>query len=513
MEIQMNIIHASFKDKFLISKVIFGIAAVVLAIDPILWLVRTWGDSSYDSSGFIVFCICVGLFLWSVTSDRTAHTVNLRLPFVLLSVSALTRMVGQVLAVNVIGAITLVLDIYAIGHLAAVGCRKRPISPGWLAICFAFSLPLERIIQRTIGYGLQSVSADGACLVLNSFFDNVRCNGVRILIDHQDVLVDLPCSGARALLLLLLFYSTCMTVCRPGIAKGIAGLGLTIMSGILVNVIRIIVIATGLVYPKLFMGIDVMAAPWHDLLGLIFLSIGCLPVIYWASLANKRQHPPKIISNKKRVGDKPLLRLNPLWQACGFLIIAAVIISLPRKPIDVARPNITVDLPSWIHGNTAIHVPLLPQEKAYFTQYGGAAAKAIYGEHGLLIVKTSAPLRHLHSPDECLRGLGFNVQYKGVSHKTLPTAIYKAIAPDGASYRVAVSFISSEGHTTSNVSEAVWNWMQQPGGMWYALQRISPWNLGDSENNHWDNAIMAAMDISSPSSSIQPVKFKGNDHD
>ena len=261
------------------------------------------------------------------------------------------------------------------------------------------------------------------------------------------------------------------------------------------------------------MGIDVMAAPWHDLLGLIFLSIGCLPVIYWASLANKRQHPPKIISYKKRVGDKPLLRLNPLWQACGVLFIAAVIISLPRKPIDVARPNITVDLPSWIHGDTAIQVPLLPQEKAYFTQYGGAAAKAIYGEHGLLIVKTSAPLRHLHSPDECLRGLGFNVQYKGVSHKTLPTAIYKAIAPDGASYRVAVSFISSEGHTTSNVSEAVWNWMQQPGGMWYALQRISPWNLGDSENNHWDNAIMAAMDISSPSSSIQPVKFKGNDHD
>ena len=140
----MNIPKSLIKDKFLISKVIFGIAAVVLAIDPILWLVRTWGDPSYDSSGFIVFCVSVGLFLWSVTSDRIARTVNLRLPFVLLSVSALTRMVGQVLAINVIGAITLVLDVYAIGHLAAVGCRKRPISPGWLAICFAFSLPLEK---------------------------------------------------------------------------------------------------------------------------------------------------------------------------------------------------------------------------------------------------------------------------------------------------------------------------------------------------------------------------------
>ena len=511
----MNDIQIYFRDKFFLSKLIFGAAAVVLAIDPVLWLVQTWRDPSYDSSGFIVFCVCAGLFLWSVTSERTAHhTVNLRLPLFLLAVSALTRLVGQVLAINVVGAITLVLDVYAIGHLAAVGFRKRPISPGWLATCFAFSLPLERIIQRIMGYGLQSVSADGACTILDSIFDNVRCNGVRILINHQDVLVDLPCSGARALLLVLLFYAVCMTVCRPGIRKGILGLGLTFLSGILVNVLRIIVLATGIAYPGFFGGIDVMAAPWHDLLGLAFLAIGCLPVIYWASLVYKQQRPPEK-SNKKREGleGKPLLRLNPLWQACGFLVLAAAIISLPRKPIDIAKPNIKVELPSWIHGNVATPVPLLPKEKAYFTQYGGAAAKAIYGEHGLLIVKTSAPLRHLHSPDECLRGLGFDVQYKGVSHHPLPTAIYKATAPDGARYRVAVSFISSEGHTAGNVSEAVWHWMQQPGSIWYTLQRISPWNLEDVENERWDHAVMTAMDIRIPNPPIQPIKFEGSHHD
>ena len=77
-----------FKDKFFVSKVIFGVAAVILAVDPVLWLVRTWSDPSYNSNGLIVFCVCVGMFLWSVTSDRTAHTVNLRLPFFLLSVSS-----------------------------------------------------------------------------------------------------------------------------------------------------------------------------------------------------------------------------------------------------------------------------------------------------------------------------------------------------------------------------------------------------------------------------------------
>ncbi|HIC59964.1 MAG TPA: exosortase T, partial [Rhodospirillales bacterium] len=466
----MNSLSINLKDKITIPKFIFGVAALVLAIDPVLWLIQTWRDPSYDSSGFFVFCICIGLFLWSVTSDRTAHTVNLRLPFILLAVSAFTRLVGQVLAINVIGAITLVLDVYAIGHLAAVGFRQRSISPGWLATCFAFSLPLERIIQRTMGYGLQSISADGACLVLGSIFDNVRCNGVRILIDHQDVLVDLPCSGARALLLVLLFYSACMTVCRPGITRGFFGLGITLLSGICINVIRIVVIATGIAYPKFFMGIDVMKAPWHDLLGLTFLAMGSLPVIYWASLVYNRQHPSEKSNEKNgRLELKPFSRLNTLWQAVGFLALATVIVSLPRKPIDVAKPNLKVVLPSYIHGNIATPVPLFPKEQAYFTKYGGAAAKAVYGEYGLLIVKTSAPLRHLHSPDDCLRGLGFDVEYIGVSHQNLPTAIYKATASDGASYRVAVSFVSSHGHIASNVSEAVWQWMQHPGGIWYTL--------------------------------------------
>ena len=94
-----------------------------------------------------------------------------------------------------------------------------------------------------------------------------------------------------------------------------------------------------------------------------------------------------------------------------------------------------------------------------------------------------------------------------MSHKTLPTAIYKTTATDGTSYRVAVSFVSSHGHIATNVSEAVWHWMQNPGGIWYTLQRISPWNPESLENNHWDHAVMAAMDIRKTQPLIQPTKF------
>ena len=84
---------------------------------------------------------------------------------------------------------------------------------------------------------------------------------------------------------------------------------------------------------------------------------------------------------------------------------------------------------------------------------------------------------------------------------------YKTTATDGTSYRVAVSFVSSHGHIATNVSEAVWHWMQNPGGIWYTLQRISPWNPESLENNHWDHAVMAAMDIRKTQPLIQPTKF------
>jgi hypothetical protein len=181
--------------------------------------------------------------------------------------------------------------------------------------------------------------------------------------------------------------------------------------------------------------------------------------------------------------------------ALGFLLVAALIVSLPRTPIDVARPDIKISLPLMIDNHEGIPSPLLPKEKIYFTQYGGAAAKASYGNNGLLVIQTSSPLRHLHAPDECLRGLGFEVRHVGISYDTIPTAVYKATTAEGQSYRVAVSFISDQGHITSNVSEAVWRWMQEPDSVWSAIQRISPWEQDSSITRRWDRAVLAALDI------------------
>jgi len=485
---------------------IFGIAAGVLAFEPIHWLAQTWQDPAYDSKGFLIFLVCVGLFLWSVTSPRNhTHPTNTRWALALLTATALIRLTGQVFAVNIIGALALVIDVYALATLAGVQYRKRSISPGWLAVCFLFALPLERVMQHTVGFGLQSLSAGSACLILGGLFDNVSCHGVRILINHKDVLVDLPCSGARTLLLLQLFYAACMTVCRPSLTSGLFGFCVTLFSSLWINIFRIVALAVGIAYPEMVFGMDVMAEPGHSLLGLMALALGCLPILLWARFTEytPRLHnliassnPDKQFSPTQVMGlGFQALKAHPMAMAFGFLIVAGGIVSLPKTPIDVARPNIKVSLPLIIDNHQGIPSPLLPKEKVYFTQYGGAAAKASYGNNGLLVIQTSSPLRHLHSPDECLRGLGFEVQHIGISYDTIPTAVYKATTAEGQSYRIAVSFISDQGHITSNVSEAVWHWMQKRDSVWSAVQRISPWEQDSLITRRWDRAVLAALDI------------------
>ena len=492
------------------AQVIFTIAAMILAIAPLNWLITTWLDPSYASKGFYIFLAVSGLFIWSMTSPCHLDVVpDRRRALLLLLFTAVVRLIGQVVAVNTIGALVLVIDIYALGLLAGLKWRTRPLSPGWLAIGFAFSLPLERIAQRTIGFGLQQISAEGACMVLRGLYSDVRCEGVRIILAGKDVLIDLPCSGARTILLLLLGFTLMAAVVRPNTGQSIAGGVATLLAGLAANMVRISVLAISIAQPQVFFNIDLMARPWHDIVGLIALTLGTLPLLYWArtipwsrldiSINARCRHfiPDRV----RRDGWWLSPPVNP-WRnktglkgALAFFILALTIVNLPRKAIDVAPRDITIDLPSYLAGFGARKLSLLPREKTYFTKYGGAAQKAVYGPNQLLVVRTSAPLRHLHAPDECLRGLGMKVTYLGVSHDPTPSAVYSLESATGTRYLVNVTFVSDQGHVTTNVAEAVWRWLQNPESTWSSVQRISPIGAGSRARNVFDRAVFAALEI------------------
>jgi hypothetical protein len=298
-----------------------------------------------------------------------------------------------------------------------------------------------------------------------------------------------------------------MCVFRPSLLRGLLIGAVTLASALLANVIRISFLATFIAFPEKIGGIDVMAQPYHDLIGLVCLTLAALPLVCLSGRrVGKRLFACPPISTVPRgqtikLFAHPTLILNDKFIALGFVLLAAVIICLPRQPLDVSDTRTALSLPVYLNGEYAQAVELSQKEQNYFTQYGGTALKSRYGDSSVLLIRSNSPLRHIHTPDDCLRGLGFDVQYQGVYYQPLPTAVYLATAKDGSQWRVAVSFYSEQGQFTTNVSEVVWRWLQQPHSTWYALQRITPLYIPESTAKQWDNALFAALDLSTQESS------------
>ena len=468
------------------------LGALALAYQPLNWLIQTWTDPSYDSSGGVVAALVLGLMVWSASSPLRAQAARQSLAWSLLIVTALVRLAGQVLAINTLSALTLALDAYALGLLLGLAQRQRALAPVWLSLLFLCSLPLERIAQRVIGYGLQQISAEAACGVLSTVFDQVGCAGVRIVLYGRDVLVDLPCSGSRGLWLLLILYFTLAAVLRPGWRQSLNGFIVTLAAALGANVLRICLLAMGIAFAEATPPL-VMISPWHDLIGLFALACGGSMLLLWAG----------------RVKTAPLSDSNPLpstpkrfkaqsW-AWMFLLGAVLINLAPTRPVDVAQASESPTLPLSLNGSRAEIQPLSTVEQAYFQRYGGGAARAVYGELSLLLVSTHAPLRHLHAPDECLSGLGHRVEYLGPSYpknyEGVPSALYRSTDPQGNQWRVAVSFVSDHGETALSVAEAVWHWLQNPAARWTQVQRVTAWDLPDEQADVWEQAVIRALEL------------------
>ena len=468
------------------------LGAALLAVEPARWLIHSWTDPLYGSAGLPVFLLCAGLFIASLASPGNASGEPPRLAIVLLGATALIRLAGSVLAVNTVGALALVVDVYALGLWAGLHRRRWAISPGWLALLFAFSLPLERVLQRLLGFPLQQLSAAGACGGLRALFgDGVQCQGVRIMLAGQDVLVDLPCSGSRTLLLLAILFTALAARRRPGPGRAVVGVIVTLVAAWLANSLRIAILAVGIAFPGL-VGIDVMAQPWHDLIGTGTLILGVVPIWWW-----QRRLPPTATRSAAAVtADQPPTPSAVPNGLPGLALIALALALpwLPAQPVDVARAAEAPVLPATLGDLPAVPRPLDEREQVYFTRYGGAANRHLYGELGLTVVETAAPLRHLHAPDECLSGLGHRVEYLGLRHHPVPTALYRSTAPDGRVWRVAVSFVSARGETATSVAEAVWRWWQQPTS-WRQIQRVTPWQTPPERLDWLEQAVQRALDL------------------
>jgi len=397
--------------------------------------------------------------------------------------------------------------------------------------------------------------------MLTPFVADLACDGVRLGIAGKDVLVDLPCSGAQILSVCGLMY--CALQARwPAFLRHTVMLAVTaLLLAFLGNALRISVLALGIAHAEL-LGIDVMANLPHSMIGGAIIGVvgACLYAL-WACVTQRRSLPVRRAENAldvahfEQLQSTDFIRL-PLTQsipaknnrgrlrrslagstlALGFLGFALTVSALQPRPLDVSSRLLPPEVPAVAAGFLADTHPLSDLETRYFTTYGGSAARASYGPYGLLLVTTASPLRHLHDPAVCLRGMGYDVRLLGTDH-TRATTVYVAekhaptpksamssaddvTAP--ARYEVHVSYRSSDGEVASSISEVVWRWIlrsvrSSPDGVasssplsprsahgskprWTMVQRIIPIDtaLQPAEGHRFDTTMRRAFELGAP---------------
>ena len=467
---------------------------LALAAHPASWLARSWFDPGYASAGEWIFGLTLALTAWSLSSPslRAIPASDRTRAMRLLFATAAVRLTGEIMAVRTIGALALVVDVYAIGLALGLRHRRRSLSPAGLALLFSLSLPAERLVQRTFGYPLQLMSAKAACGLLAPLHDGLTCEGTLIAAEGAALSIDLPCSGAQGLVLLTALLAALVTLRQVAGWRLLAAAALTLGGAWWGNAIRLFVLAEGTIADY---GVDVLAEPAHSVVGLLALLIAALPV-----LAISR--PPPAITGVAPSPSAPLAVASPGWATVlGLLAVVGATFVAPAAPIDVSAAVAPVHLPLGLAGLRRAEVPLSDQEHDYFVRYGGAAAKASYGAHTAVVVRTAAPLRHLHAPDECLIGAGHTVHLEGVRASDRfvgPTAVYRSSDPAGAVWRVEVTFVDATGARATSPAHVAWRWFEQPQTSWTMLQRISPWAMCEVDRSAcaaFDRALLDALDI------------------
>ena len=459
-----------------------ALASTILAAEPLLWLLRSWQDPAYQSIGHVYFGALAALILISLTSGPAKQGAGSNGILLVFLAAATLRLLGQVFAVNILSALALAVDVFAIARILRLDLRPRALSPFWLAVFFLFALPLSPILERVLGFPLQMISARLSCAMLGPFFTGLECQGVRLKVNGADVLVDLPCSGATGLLLMLALWTGINAWSRPRLGIACVGLAATLIAALLGNGLRISLLAAGL-----GLGIDTMAPTLHTAIGLFSLAVSAGPLLL--------VYRPSPVAPMRWGLELALPRRLGMPAALASVAAALWIVAAPEDPVDRSGSVAKVELPDQLLGHVKDIAPLTAVERHYFEAYGGVAQKAHYGALGLNVVQTGSPLRHLHSPATCLLGMGYDVVFLGTRFEPVPTSVYRATGPDGQVWHVSVSFVSHDGYRTASVGEAVWIWLTGRSHRWTSVQRITPTDLSSHTRAALDSAALAALDV------------------
>lgn len=473
--------HRSFEP------VAFALAALALSAGPAAWLVGTWTHPGFNPTGAPVLALVVGLLVASARSSPVddGTPAHRGIALVALGIGATVRVVGHLAGVDVIGGLVLVVDVVAIAMWLDTPRRRFALSPLWLGALATLALPLERLLQRGLGYPLQHTSATlGGGLA--DLVVPVTRDGLRLYADDIPVLVDAPCSGARGLTVVAIAFCALATMRRPGTAASAAGVGVTLAAALTGNAIRIAVIVTGVARPSWFADANPLDGALHEAIGALGLATSLAMVLAWAS----RVRP----STLARTVAAPIAPRDATpWFVAAAVSAAFVAVVPVQSPFDASGEVPAAVLPDRVGGLAGVPAPLTTAERRAYVRHGGEVTRTQYGAVSVILVHTRSPLRHLHDPAECLAALGWTVTRVGAPTALLPHGEWTATAPDGSRWAVRASWVAGDATVATSISEVVWRWLSTPGALWRGVIRIAPASLPAHVVDDLDRGLVGAL--------------------
>ncbi|UCH44845.1 MAG: exosortase/archaeosortase family protein [Nitrospiraceae bacterium] len=242
--------------------------------DTLVWIMHSWRHNSFYTHGFVIFFICLGLFLLNGVKIK-ASIFQPESGLVPGIVFCILVTIGLLLRFHYLIGLSFIAGALCLNRMFLTNEQLGFVQlPFWIMIIV---IPVP-FLNEVSGYMAYTVSR-AVAIMLGALFTSVEVDGISVLIPGGVAFdIGTDCSGASSILALISIAVLWLVSFKDNPKITYALIALTMPIGFITNVLRIVfifIVATA-------WGMEYAVRFWHDFAAYIFysMSLGIL-FVFW----------------------------------------------------------------------------------------------------------------------------------------------------------------------------------------------------------------------------------------